>query len=236
MPREHRRGGRRRRDRRRASRCAGARRARERAASIVTNPPYGVRLADSHALAEFYPRLGDALKQRFAGWTAYLLSGDPRLPKLIGLKASRRTPLFNGAIECRLYEYRMVAGSMRPRRRARAGVSGDDRMASSYSHPRREPAMMLPSRHYESEHTSFIRELLQERPDLVEKQREGRAIWWDKTPRELAEERTMDQGRVPQSPYVYDATREPRSCGSATRGARRASTAPSATARRARRR
>jgi putative N6-adenine-specific DNA methylase len=80
---------------------------------IVANPPYGVRLARSHALAELYPRLGDALKQRFAGWTAYLLSGDTRLPKLIGLKASRRTPLFNGALECRLYEYRVIAGSMR---------------------------------------------------------------------------------------------------------------------------
>ena len=63
--------------------------------------------------------------------------------------------------------------------------------------------MMLPSRHYESEHTKFMRELLRQRPDLVEKQREGRAIWWDKTPQELAEERTMDQGRVAQSPYVY---------------------------------
>src|SRR6202790_112754 len=81
--------------------------------AIVTNPPYGVRLAGSNALAEFYPRLGDALKQRFAGWTAFLLSGDTRLPKLIGLKASRRSPLFNGALECRLYEYRLVAGSMR---------------------------------------------------------------------------------------------------------------------------
>jgi hypothetical protein len=60
--------------------------------------------------------------------------------------------------------------------------------------------MMLPSRHYESEHTRFIRELLLERPDLVEKQREARAIWWDKRPRALAE----DKGRIPQSPYVYD--------------------------------
>ena len=80
---------------------------------IVSNPPYGVRLADSGALAAFYPQLGDALKRRYAGWTAYLLSGDTRLPKLIGLKASRRTPLFNGALECRLYEYRLIAGSMR---------------------------------------------------------------------------------------------------------------------------
>ena len=63
--------------------------------------------------------------------------------------------------------------------------------------------MMLPSRHYVSEHTKFMRELLQKRPDLVQKQREGRAIWWDKTPRELAEERTMDEGRVSRTPYVY---------------------------------
>ena len=65
--------------------------------------------------------------------------------------------------------------------------------------------MMLPSRHYESEHTKFIRELMQKRPDLSEKQREGRAIWWDKTPRELADEVVMDQGRVEQAGYVYDS-------------------------------
>ena len=81
---------------------------------IVSNPPYGVRQADAAGLAAFYPRLGDALKQHFAGWTAYLFSGDPRLPKLIGLKASRRTPLYNGALECRLYRYLLVAGSARP--------------------------------------------------------------------------------------------------------------------------
>jgi len=65
--------------------------------------------------------------------------------------------------------------------------------------------MMLPSRHYESEHTKFIRELMQKHPEWAEKQREGRAIWWDKTPRELSEERAMDQGRVPQTPYVYSS-------------------------------
>ena len=63
--------------------------------------------------------------------------------------------------------------------------------------------MMLPSRHYESDITKFIRELMRQQPELAQKQREARAIWWDKTPRELAEERTMDQGRVPQTPYVY---------------------------------
>ena len=90
-----------------------AREAPAKSGTIVSNPPYGVRLAQSTNLAELYPKLGDALKRRFAGWTAYILSGDPRLPKLIGLKASRRTPLYNGALECRFYEYRVIAGSAR---------------------------------------------------------------------------------------------------------------------------
>ena len=65
--------------------------------------------------------------------------------------------------------------------------------------------MMLPSRLYESEHTKFIRELMRQNPQLPEQQRQARAIWWDKTPRELSEEHAMDEGRVPQSPYVYSS-------------------------------
>jgi putative N6-adenine-specific DNA methylase len=80
---------------------------------LVMNPPYGERVGASDELAAFYPRLGDALKQRYAGWTAYILTADLRLAKLIGLKATKRTPLYNGALECRLFEYRLVAGSMR---------------------------------------------------------------------------------------------------------------------------
>ena len=82
--------------------------------TLVTNPPYGVRLGEKEELARFYPELGHLLKQRFAGWTAYIFSGDPELPKLIRLSATKRTVLYNGAIECRLYEYRMVAGGNRP--------------------------------------------------------------------------------------------------------------------------
>ena len=77
---------------------------------LVTNPPYGVRLADQEAVARLYPELGDALKQRFTGWTAYFFTGDLRLPKLIHLKVARRTPLMNGAIDCRLFEFPMVSG------------------------------------------------------------------------------------------------------------------------------
>jgi len=80
---------------------------------LVTNPPYGERMGEQQELAEFYPKFGDALKQKFAGWNCYILSADMNLPKLIRLQVSRRTPLYNGALECRLFEYRIVAGSMR---------------------------------------------------------------------------------------------------------------------------
>jgi hypothetical protein len=63
--------------------------------------------------------------------------------------------------------------------------------------------LMLPARNYESDHTKFIRELMAEKPGLAQEQQKGRAIWWDKRPPDLAERKTMDEGRVAQSPYVY---------------------------------
>lgn len=80
---------------------------------LVTNPPYGVRMGEQEELAAFYPQLGTLLKRKFAGWRACIFTGDLRLPKLIGLSPSKRTPLYNGPLECRLYEFRMVAGAMR---------------------------------------------------------------------------------------------------------------------------
>lgn len=80
---------------------------------LIMNPPYGERIGEQEALAELYPKLASVLKQRFAGWTAYILTADTRLPSLMRLKPSRKTPLFNGPIECRLYEFKLVAGSNR---------------------------------------------------------------------------------------------------------------------------
>lgn len=80
---------------------------------LIANPPYGERLGELDALAALYPKLGDAFKQRFAGWQCWLLSADTRLPKLIGLRPDRKVPLFNGALECRLYGFTIVAGSAR---------------------------------------------------------------------------------------------------------------------------
>jgi putative N6-adenine-specific DNA methylase len=79
---------------------------------IVCNPPYGVRL-EVEDVAGFYKAMGDALKKRFAGWTAFFISADLEFPKLIGLSSSRRTPLYNGPLECRLFAYEVVQGSNR---------------------------------------------------------------------------------------------------------------------------
>jgi len=80
---------------------------------MIANPPYGERLSEQDELAAFYPLLGTALKRKFAGWNCYLLTADLRMPKLMRLTPSKKTPLYNGAIECRVFEFKMVAGSNR---------------------------------------------------------------------------------------------------------------------------
>ena len=91
---------------------------------LVANPPYGVRIGERDELASFYPQMGDVLKKKFAGWRAYVFTADLRLPKLIGLSPSKRIPLYNGALECRLYEFRIVQGSMRREKQGR-GTRGE---------------------------------------------------------------------------------------------------------------
>jgi putative N6-adenine-specific DNA methylase len=80
---------------------------------LVANPPYGVRIGEDEELALLYPKMGETLKRKFAGWNTYFLTNDLRLPKLMRLTPSKRTPLFNGPLECRLFEIKMVAGSNR---------------------------------------------------------------------------------------------------------------------------
>lgn len=80
---------------------------------MLTNPPYGERLLDPHAVAELYRELGDTCKRRLPGSTAWVLTGNLQLARSIGLRATRRIPLFNGPIECRLLRFEMVEGSLR---------------------------------------------------------------------------------------------------------------------------
>lgn len=74
---------------------------------VIINPPYGKRLGEEEELKELYCQIGDIMKKRCRGWTGYVLTGNLELAKYIGLKASRRFVLFNGAIECRLLKYEL---------------------------------------------------------------------------------------------------------------------------------
>ena len=104
---------------------------------MVINPPYGERIAPKGARgsertaashrasregfdggadpAEFFSRLAAHWKRHYPGWTAWVLSPDMKLPQALRLKESRRVPLWNGPIECRLFRFDLVAGSARAR-------------------------------------------------------------------------------------------------------------------------
>jgi putative N6-adenine-specific DNA methylase len=74
---------------------------------VFCNPPYGKRIGKAEALGDFYQQLGDMLKQRFKGWTAFVLSGNSALTKRIGLRTARRFPLLNGNLPCTLLKYEL---------------------------------------------------------------------------------------------------------------------------------
>jgi len=80
---------------------------------LVTNPPYGQRIGEDEDLKEVYPAWAKHMKVSFGGWDTYFLTADLEMPKDMRLKPSKKTPLFNGALECRLFEIKMVAGSNR---------------------------------------------------------------------------------------------------------------------------
>ena len=80
---------------------------------LVTNPPYGQRIGEDEDLKEVYPVWAKHMKESFGGWNTYFLTADLEMPKDMRLKPTKKTPLFNGALECRLFEIKMVSGSNR---------------------------------------------------------------------------------------------------------------------------
>lgn len=104
--------------------------------TVLMNPPYGERIAPKGQgsaghlgherggamgerfegaadASDFYARLAAHWKRGYAGWTAWVLTPEAKLPSLMRLKESRRVPMWNGPIECRLFRFDLVAGSMR---------------------------------------------------------------------------------------------------------------------------
>ncbi len=74
---------------------------------IICNPPYGERLGNVEELGALYKSLGDIFKQRFTGWTAYILTGNKQLAKKVGLRTSRRIAVYNGSLPCTLLKYEL---------------------------------------------------------------------------------------------------------------------------------
>lgn len=81
--------------------------------TLVTNPPYGERLKVDD-IASLYSQIGDTLKKKYEGYDAFVFTGNREAAGKIGLKASRRIPLFNGPMECRLLKFEMYRGSRKP--------------------------------------------------------------------------------------------------------------------------
>ena len=91
---------------------------------IVANPPYGERIGSESGLPALYSELGSVLRERFQGWQAAILTGNPPLARSLGLYAKRTHRVFNGTIECRLLRFDIDATSEpRPREEVRADWS-----------------------------------------------------------------------------------------------------------------
>ena len=78
---------------------------------VLMNPEYGMRMGEIKQLEETYSRIGDFFKQKCAGYTGYVFTGNMALAKKVGLRTSRKTVFFNGGIECRLLKYELYSGS-----------------------------------------------------------------------------------------------------------------------------
>ena len=77
---------------------------------MITNPPYGERLAKED-INGFYKAIGDQLKKEFSGWQAWMLSANFSALKFVGLRPSRKIVLFNGPLECSFRRFDLYAGS-----------------------------------------------------------------------------------------------------------------------------
>ena len=99
----------------------------EQAGVMLVNPPYGERIetagvagasgsresAQTEDGGDFFSQLATHWKKNYAGWTAWMLTPDLKLPSRMRFKESRRVPMWNGPIECRMFRFDLRAGSMR---------------------------------------------------------------------------------------------------------------------------
>ncbi len=72
---------------------------------LVVNPPYGERLGEASELVGLYTVLGELLKTHFQGWKASVFTGNPDLAFKLGIRARKFYKLYNGALECKLFNF-----------------------------------------------------------------------------------------------------------------------------------
>ncbi len=106
---------------------------------VITNPPYGERLGDSHELRDLYASFGDYLKEHFAGWQAAVITGEKALAQTIGLRAHKRNSVKNGRIACEFLLFDIRATGTRKEVRAEV-------IAADSSHPLSAGAEMVQNR------------------------------------------------------------------------------------------
>jgi 23S rRNA (guanine2445-N2)-methyltransferase / 23S rRNA (guanine2069-N7)-methyltransferase len=77
---------------------------------LVVNPPYGERLGDEETLVPLYKMLGETLRTHFLGWKASVFTGNPELAFKVGIRAIKQYALYNGALECKLFNFDVAEG------------------------------------------------------------------------------------------------------------------------------
>jgi putative N6-adenine-specific DNA methylase len=93
---------------------------------------FGAReLAHTEDGGEFFSQLASHWKKNFSGWSAWVLTPDLKLPGKMRLKESRRVPMWNGPIECRLFKFDMVAGRMAKDAAAAKGPNAGARLPAA---------------------------------------------------------------------------------------------------------
>jgi putative N6-adenine-specific DNA methylase len=75
---------------------------------LVCNPPYGERIGEEQELIGLYRRIGDAVAESWRGWRLFVFTSNTMLAKKVGLKVVQKSPYFNGALECYLWEFAPV--------------------------------------------------------------------------------------------------------------------------------
>ncbi|MFH1812366.1 MAG: bifunctional 23S rRNA (guanine(2069)-N(7))-methyltransferase RlmK/23S rRNA (guanine(2445)-N(2))-methyltransferase RlmL [Pseudomonadota bacterium] len=105
---------------------------------VLVNPPYGERMGSRREVEALYPRLGQVLRERFAGWSAGVLTTDDALASLLGLRPRRRHAVANGALDCQFLEFDLLAVEARQQRAEQAGQKRRDResaaLESAFAH------------------------------------------------------------------------------------------------------